>query len=51
MTQKELHNQRLLKEANNTALRFHTRRHFLRESAMGISQKTSLRYSQCNHSD
>src|SRR5687768_13553318 len=36
MTPKELYNQRLLKEANNTALRFHTRRHFLRESAMGL---------------
>lgn len=36
MTQKELHNQRLLKEANEAALRFYTRRHFLRESAMGL---------------
>jgi hypothetical protein len=36
MTQKELHNQRLLKEANETAMRFHTRRHFLKESAMGL---------------
>ena len=36
MTQKELHNQRLLKEANEKAMRFFTRRHFLRESAMGF---------------
>jgi hypothetical protein len=36
MTQKELHNQRLLEEAKNAARRFHTRRHFLRESAMGL---------------
>lgn len=36
MTQKELHNQRLVKEANDAALRFYTRRHFLRESAMGL---------------
>jgi hypothetical protein len=36
MTQKELHNQRLVKEANDKALRFFTRRHFLRESAMGL---------------
>jgi hypothetical protein len=36
MTQKELHNQRLLKEANERALGFYTRRHFIRESAMGL---------------
>ena len=36
MTQKELHNQRLVKEANEMAMRFFTRRHFLRESAMGL---------------
>src|SRR5689334_19469660 len=36
MTQKELHNQRLLHEANERALRFWTRRHFLKESAMGL---------------
>ena len=36
MTQKELHNQRLVKEANERATRFCTRRHFLRESAMGF---------------
>jgi hypothetical protein len=36
MTQKELHNQRLVKEAEQTVMRMHTRRHFLRESAMGL---------------
>ena len=36
MTQRELYNQRLVKEANERAMRFHTRRHFLRESAMGL---------------
>jgi len=36
MTQKEIHNQHLLKEANERAMRFCTRRHFLRESAMGF---------------
>jgi hypothetical protein len=36
MTQKEIHNQRLLKEAQEAAMRLHTRRHFLKESAMGL---------------
>ena len=36
MTQKELHDQRLVKEAQATAIRMHTRRHFLKESAMGL---------------
>ena len=36
MTQKELHNQRLVNEANAKALRYWTRRHFLKESAMGL---------------
>ncbi|MCX6317816.1 MAG: DUF1501 domain-containing protein [Bacteroidetes bacterium] len=36
MTQKELHNQRLLKEAENKVLQQHTRRHFIKESAMGL---------------
>jgi uncharacterized protein DUF1501 len=36
MTQKELYNQRLLDEANKETLGFWTRRHFLRESAMGL---------------
>jgi len=36
MTQKELHNQRLLKEAQNAVMQLHTRRHFLKESAMGL---------------
>jgi Protein of unknown function (DUF1501) len=36
MTQKELNNQRLVKEANDAYLRMHTRRHFLKESAMGL---------------
>ena len=33
---KELYNQRLVKEANDKALHFLTRRHFLKESAMGF---------------
>jgi hypothetical protein len=36
MTQKELHNQRLLKEAEHAVMRMNTRRHFLKESAMGL---------------
>src|SRR4249920_3745486 len=36
MTQKELSDQRLVKEANEKALQFLTRRHFLKESAMGF---------------
>ena len=36
MTQKELHNQRLLREAQQAVLQLHTRRHFLKESAMGL---------------
>lgn len=36
MTQKELHNQKLVREANETAAQFYTRRHFLKESAMGF---------------
>ena len=36
MTQKELHNQRLVKEAEAYQIRLHTRRHFLRECAMGF---------------
>ncbi|NII23852.1 DUF1501 domain-containing protein [Pseudoflavitalea sp. X16] len=36
MTQKELHNQRLIDEANTRALHYFTRRHFLKESAMGL---------------
>jgi len=36
MTQKDLYHQRLLNEANQKAMRFSTRRHFLRESAMGF---------------
>ncbi len=36
MTQKELYNQRLLRAAEHTVLRMHTRRHFIKESAMGL---------------
>src|SRR4026208_1039334 len=36
MTQKELHDQQLVKEAQAHKLRMHTRRHFLKESAMGL---------------
>ena len=36
MTQKELHNQRLIREAELAVMRMHTRRHFLKESAMGL---------------
>ena len=36
MTQKELRNQQLLKEANERTAHFFTRRHFLKESAMGF---------------
>ena|ERR1035438_1557161 len=36
MTRDELNNQRLVKEANEKAFHFLTRRHFLKESAMGF---------------
>src|SRR4029078_9548637 len=36
MTQKELHNEQLLQEAQKAVLQLHTRRHFLKESAMGL---------------
>lgn len=36
MTQKELHNQRLLREAEHAVIRMNTRRHFIKESAMGL---------------
>ncbi len=36
MTQKELHNQRLLREAERAVIRMQTRRHFIKESAMGL---------------
>src|SRR5258708_28944846 len=36
MTQKELHLQRLVNEANRKALHFYSRRHFIKESAMGF---------------
>ena len=36
MTQQELHAQRMVKEAQEAQLRLHTRRHFLKESAMGL---------------
>lgn len=36
MTRDELHVQRLLKEAQEKKMRAHTRRHFLKESAMGL---------------
>jgi len=36
MTQKELHDQRLVNELYESQMRMHTRRHFLKESAMGL---------------
>src|SRR5215217_3950015 len=36
MTQKELYNQRLINEANGKTLGFNSRRHFIKESAMGL---------------
>src|SRR6476661_1577998 len=36
MTRKDIYTQRLVKEAQHTALRMHTRRHFIKESAMGM---------------
>src|SRR4026209_2306678 len=36
MTQQELHNKKLFEEARKTVLHHHTRRHFLKESAMGL---------------
>ena len=36
MTQKELHIQRLVNEANKQTSHFYSRRHFIKESAMGL---------------
>ncbi len=36
MTQKELHNQRLLREAEHAVAQMNSRRHFIKESAMGL---------------
>ena len=36
MTKKDLNNQKLVEEANHAHLHSHTRRHFLKESAMGL---------------
>jgi hypothetical protein len=36
MTRDELNTQRLVKQAQENAMRMHTRRHFLKESAMGL---------------
>ena len=36
MTQKDFHNQRLVKEAEEAVIRMQSRRHFLKESAMGL---------------
>ncbi len=51
MTQKELHDQRLLHEARQRAAHYNSRRHFLKESAMGFGA-VALNYllSGCNNS-
>ncbi|MDN3658261.1 DUF1501 domain-containing protein [Ferruginibacter paludis] len=36
MTQKQLHQQRLIREAEKAVMQMNTRRHFLKESAMGL---------------
>src|ERR1700749_2211307 len=36
MAKKGINNQKLVEEANHAHLHFHTRRHFLKESAMGL---------------
>src|SRR6185369_6293828 len=36
MTREELHNKRLFEEARREVLSQHTRRHFIKESAMGL---------------
>src|SRR5450756_1969962 len=36
MTRKELDTQRMVREANAKAMKMNTRRHFLKESAMGL---------------
>ncbi|MCW3112875.1 MAG: hypothetical protein JWR18_1271 [Segetibacter sp.] len=49
MTQKDLHKQRLVKEAQEAVLRMHTRRHFLKESAMGLGGLAlSSFFGSCN---
>src|SRR5215203_2640336 len=49
MTQKELHDQRLLKEANERTMSFYTRRHFLRESALGFGALAFGSLLGCNN--
>ncbi len=48
MTRQEIHNQRLVKEAEHTSLRLHTRRHFLKESAMGMGGLALAALFGCN---
>jgi hypothetical protein len=48
MIQKDLHNQRLLKEAEMAALKYYSRRHFLRESAMGLGGLALASLLGCN---
>lgn len=48
MTQKELYDQRLLREAQLKAMHFLTRRHFLKESAMGLGALAMGALLGCN---
>src|SRR5258706_8481366 len=52
MTQKELYDQRLLREAEQAAIRMKTRRHFIKESAMGLGALALGSFLQsCGRSD
>lgn len=51
MTQKELHNHRLQQEANNKMLHHFTRRHFIKESAMGLGALALGSLLGCGKSD
>lgn len=49
MTQKEIQAQQLLREAEQSVIRLHTRRHFLKESAMGLGGLALASLLGCDH--
>ena len=51
MTQKELHNPQLQNEAYKKMLHHHTRRHFIKESAMGLGALALGSLLGCGHND
>ena len=51
MNQKDLHNQRLLREAELAVINMHTRRHFIKESAMGLGALAGQRQRKARFCD